>query len=256
MAEDIQCSRVSAIANGTMVVCWKPFTQPAPNHLMIHFHGAAETVQAAFARSDLNAVLVVINFPGLSSAYSGPFERDAELLPQILDDAKRAFQETASEVALSDWQRVSVSSFSAGYGAVRQILKSPKYFHRIDAIVAADSIYAGLQVNQPDRQVDEQNMRDFLRFASLAVENKKSFVISHSAQPTPYASTTETADYLLQQLRLVRQPDSSIRTSTLRQTTRASRGKFRVLGFAGESGPEHLQHLRNIELLWMPFNER
>lgn len=250
LGEGIQCSAGTAIANGTLFVCWKQPTPSVSRHLLIHFHGADEAVKAAFARSDLNAVLAVVNFPGLSSAYAKPFEIDDHLFQQILDDARHAVHKMGSDDEVEDWSRIAVSSFSAGYGAIREILKSPKYFQRIDGIVAADSIYAGLQPNQPVRQADERQMRNFLRFASLAAEEKKSFVISHSAQPTSYASTTETADYLLRSLRLARQPDSAIETTTMKQKSRASRGRFLVMGFEGSSGKEHMQHLHNIDLFW------
>ena len=139
--------------------------------------------------------------------------------------------------------------------AVREILKRPSHFDQVDAIVAADSVYAGLQQKQPERQVDEQQMRDFLRFASLAVHKKKTFVISHSTQPTPYASTTETADYLQRWLRIPRKPGSYIWTKTMRQLSQASRGRFFVLGFDGESGKDHMQDLHNIDLLWKRLSD-
>ncbi len=239
------------IANGTMTVHWKdPVTAAASRHVLVHFHGAPETVGSAFSRSGVDAILVVVNFRGLSSAYSKPFASDTTLFSRILGRARAAFSASGAGGDADDWQRVSVSSFSAGYGAVREILKTPELFDSIDAIVAADSIYAGLQSEQPVRQVDEQQMRDFLRFASLAATGKKSFVLSHSAQPTPYASTTETADYLLDALMMGRNSDSTIATPTWKQATAATRRGFVVLGFEGESGPDHLQHLRNIDLLW------
>ena len=250
LAADIEVLSESPLANGKMLVCWKPIAAASVDNLLIHFHGWAETVKAAFARSDRNGVLVVVNFPGLSSAYSKPFSVDDKLFQKILKDARRAVVQAGSGDLVRDWQQVTLSSFSAGYGAVREILKSPRYFQRIDAIVAADSIYAGLQANQANRQVDQQNMRDFLRFAALATERQKSFIISHSAQPTPYASTTETADYLLRSLRVVRQPDTPVFADVLRQQTRAARGQFVVLGFEGSSGKDHMRHLHHIDLIW------
>lgn len=86
-ADDVYCSPVSPIANGSMSVCWKQPEVTKPTSLLIHFHGAPNTVKMAFARSDLNVVLVVVNFPGLSRAYSTPFEMDHNLFQQILDHA-------------------------------------------------------------------------------------------------------------------------------------------------------------------------
>lgn len=247
VAEDVQVAPVTSLANGTMVVMQSKKSDST--RLLIHFHGAPETVQQAFARSELKAVLVVVNFPGLSTAYSKPFTTDPRLFEQIQTRAKSAIA-SSSPVPAADWERVTVSSFSAGYGAVREILKTPEYFEQIDGIVAADSIYAGLQLKKPTREVDTGNMRDFLRFASLAAQNKKQFVLSHSAQPTPYASTTETADYLLTSLELSRIPMTTLSTNSMRQASRAQQGKFLVLGFDGTTGKDHMQHLHNIDVLW------
>ncbi len=210
-----------------------------------------EVVKDAFVRSDLKGALVVVNFPGLSSAYSGPFQADAKLFQQIIERANRAVANAASlDDKTVHWQHICLSSFSAGYGAVREILKVPAHFELIDSTFAADSIYAGLRQEQPERQINEQQMRDFLKFASMAVDGKKVFVVSHSAQVTPYASTTETADYLLRSLGIVRYPKTTTWRRTLCQQSQATRGQFSVLGFGGESGQDHLQHLHNIDLLW------
>ncbi len=232
------------VGNGKMRVFRK--AGDVADTVLIHFHGATSTVQKAFARSDRNDVLVVINFPGLSSAYSKPFAEDSELFEYILKEAHSA----ATGKESGQWNRVYVSSFSAGYGAVREILKTPSYFKQIDGIVMADSIYAGLNTKEPKRVVNDDNMRDFVRFASLAATNKKEFILSHSAQSTSYASTTETADYLLNSLDLRRMAHSSRWSDTLRQTSRAGHGQFWVFGFEGESGQEHMQHLKSIDSFW------
>ena len=248
LAEDaLVVEPARSIGDGTIAVFRN--SADSATDVLIHFHGAPTTVKPAFERSQLPGVLVIVNFPGLSSAYSQPFAKNPQLFDQILEQSLAA---TASNRAANgkQWRRIYLSSFSAGYGAVREILKRPQNMQRIDGIVAADSIYAGLQQEEPQRKVDESNMRDFLRFAEQAVASQKTFVISHSAQSTPYASTTETADYLLRAQQLERQRDSSASTQTFRQTSRAARGQFIVLGYAGTSGEEHMQHLHHIDLLW------
>lgn len=255
---EVFCAPETALDNGKMTVCWKKPTKPTaksslsavtPTYLLIHFHGAPKTLQAAFERTDLDAVLVIVNFPGLSSAYSKPFASDPRLFDEILERTKRTLPSETNYHAF-EWKRVSLSSFSAGYGAVREILKAPKAAQQVDDIVAADSIYAGLQEDEPSRQVDEVNMRDFLEFAKKAAQSKKRFTISHSSQSTPYASTTETANYLLRALKLGRRERVLSHTDQMRQLSIASVGQFVVLGFAGESGQHHMQHLHHIDLFW------
>lgn len=234
------------VADGNMVVCWKAKSGIADS-LLIHFHGALDTVERAYSRSSFSGVLAVVNFPGLSSAYSTPVIEDPRLFDWML---MRAWTETHDAEDEPGWDEISLSSFSAGYGAVREILKTAAHFDRIRAIVAADSIYAGLETTMPDRIVDADHMRDFLRFARLAVRDERRFILSHSAQPTPYASTTETADYLLRALNLERVPETILSADGLEQVSGAARGGFHVLGCAGTTGPDHLKHLRHIDLLW------
>lgn len=247
--DELHCAPETEISNGKLVVCWTKHGTTS-TRLLIHFHGDPITVQKAFSRSGIEAVLAIVNFPGLSSAYSKPFEMNPDLFQEIQRRASRAVGTHTNVNNDKQWKQITVSSFSAGYGSVREILKTPLHFNQISAIITADSIYAGLQKEQPRREVDTQDMLNFLKFASQSVSGKKSFLISHSAQQTPYASTTETANYLLQSLKLDRKPDTSIQTQSLSQNSSASRGQFQVLGFNGTSGNAHMQHLHNIDLLW------
>lgn len=247
-AEDLVTSPAMDLHKGSLVIVHRPGA--AARELVIHFHGAVSTVRPAHERINSAAVLAIVNFPGLSSAYSQPFATDPALLDEVLRLAWEQSRPKVEPPSAPAWERLTLSSFSAGYGATREILKQPAHFDRVDAIFAADSIYAGLLADQPERRVDPVNMQDFLRFATLACDRRKQFVISHSAQPTSYASTTETADYLLQQLQIARQPTSAANPDVWSPVTRAERGRFVVLGFAGETGQDHMRHLRQLDVIW------
>lgn len=222
--------------------------------LLIHFHGAVDTIRQAMERANTGATIVVVNQPGLSAAYATPFRDDVKLFSTLL--AESALQQGADKTPpATRWRRVTLSCFSAGYGAVREILNDPQAFARVDAIVAADSIYAGLEAPalgqaSGTRRADARDMAGFLAFATAAAAGEKVFVVSHSAQPTPYASTTETADCLLAHLRLEREPLEAVAGEDFSQVSRAGRGGFAVLGFSGASGPAHLFHLRSMDRWW------
>jgi hypothetical protein len=223
-----------------------------PGELLIHFHGAADTIRQAMERAVVATTVVVVNQPGLSAAYSAPFREDPGLFNRLL--AEPLCDKSDDTPAIPPrWRRVTLSCFSAGYGAVREILKTEKSFDRVDAIVAADSIYAGIDepaTKTGARQVDARDMAAFLAFAEQAVAGTKVFVISHSSQPTPYASTTETADYLLGRLGLERTPLEPSHGEEFSQLSQARRGGFEVHGFTGASGPAHLFHLRSLDRWW------
>lgn len=239
-----------SLAGGTVVVCWQPELHGTPpTDLLVHFHGDPQTLQKALSRTELD-VVVAVNFKGLSSAYSKPFADDPTLFQLIVDHAGQTSFQQGLVSEKQRWSRVVVSSFSAGYGAVREILKSPGALEQIDSLVAADSIYAGLDESLAERVVSAENMSGFLKFAELAVQGKKAFVITHSAQQTPYASTTETADYLLNSLAISRERQVVDWSNSLHQTSLGRAGQFLVFGFSGESGPDHVEHLRQIDRIW------
>ena len=59
------------------------------------------------------------------------------------------------------WAGSTVSSFSAGFGGVRELLKVPEHVERIDALILADSLYAGYEGDPSARKVDPGLMAGF-----------------------------------------------------------------------------------------------
>lgn len=255
---EIHCELHGEIAGGSYTLCYDPSQLKLEQDVLIHFHGAKDVASKNFEQSKIDAVLIVVNFNGLSSAYRVPFEQDEKLFARLLDECLRELR-AASQLAELRWRTVCLSSFSAGYGAVREILKSDEYFERIEGVLAADSIYASLEEGSAERTVSRLQMRDFLRLAEAAAREEKTFIVSHSYLETPYASTKETADYLLAQLKLKRKPiTESDDLEVAGLNSHAASGQFQVLGVRGVDGPAHLEHLRNIHVFWqyLPLKKR
>src|SRR5207248_3461761 len=167
------------------------------------------------------------------------------------DEATAKLKELGVTAEVPKVRRVIVSSFSAGFGGVRELLKDPAAFARIDAIVMADSIYAGYAGDPAQRQVDPKNMEGFVRFAEEAAAGRKWFVLSHCRlQPDGYASTAETADYLIEKLGGKREmvsepwPDPALTLES-----RFRQGHFEAYGFAGTMGADHVRHLHALWVL-------
>jgi hypothetical protein len=55
--------------------------------VLVHFHGDPQTYWNNAQYANLNAILVTVNYSGLSSAYSTPFS-NAALFQQVLDEAR------------------------------------------------------------------------------------------------------------------------------------------------------------------------
>ena len=217
----------------------------------LHLHGASATVEAEFASIGAPGVLINVTLPGLSKVYAD-FFADPKTLEELLRATEAALRNETSLPAPAPTQpwrlgRLTVSSFSAGFGGVRQLLAQPAAFDRIGTLVMADSIYCGYAGDPAARRVDPGLMAGFVKFARLASEGQKRLLITHSRQvPAGYASTTETAEYLIQQLGGARSAEPEEWSGGLRLLTSFTQGQFDVLGFDGDSAEDHLRHLRAL----------
>ncbi|WP_435011111.1 hypothetical protein P12x_002409 [Tundrisphaera lichenicola] len=217
--------------------------------VVLHLHGASSVVEPALVAQEGPAVLIEFNRKGLSSVYTAPFS-DRTLFPRLLDRAIQSLKERGI-VPEPKLGRVTVSSFSAGFGGVRELLKVPEHVARIDTLIMADSLYAGYEGDPADRVVDPKLMADFRAFAILAASGEKTMVLTHSSQvPQGYASTTETADDLLRAVEGVAKTDRVDRGGGWVQTRSFRRGNLTILGFEGAGPEDHMRHLRRIADLW------
>jgi hypothetical protein len=79
-------------------------------------------------------------------------------------------------------------------------------------------------------------------------------LITHSEIfPGTYASTTETADYLLKELGVTRRAVVKWGPMGTQELSEARQGKFLLIGFAGNSAPDHVDQLHSLPqfLKWL-----
>lgn len=96
--------------------------------------------------------------------------------------------------------RVAYLGFSASCQGVAQALASGDG-GKIDAVLAIDGLHVGYLNGQKTQGPNPASMRPWLEFAKKAVVNSSLFVDTHSSVVPPnYASTTETATFLWNQL--------------------------------------------------------
>ncbi len=224
--------------------------------LTVHFHTAPWFAAEEHSRRGATNPLLVYSGGTGSSAYQRPFE-DPELFSRLLDQtASRLVVETGrADVCIGD---VEISSFSAGYGAVREILKEPRYVNRIQTVLLADSLYAGYaDSNGAARQPVYRHIASFVEFARLAVDGKKRFLITYSSVvPGTYASTEECARAIVEALGGEITPFPSENSSSISAdlsypiVARYDCGGFHVWGYAGDDAKAHLAHVRSIADFW------
>jgi len=184
-----------------------------------------------------------VTISGFFRAYSTPFS-NASLFQSLLDEALTKVRQQTDISDTLQWDKLGVSSFSAGYGAVREILKSATYRSEIDALLAADSLYA---TTATDGTPLDSQMVDYKTYATLAKNGTKTFLFSHSQVLTyTYENTMETGNELMQHLGISASAINTNGLGTLNFYRYAQSGNFRLWGATGADGDSHLEHLRYI----------
>jgi hypothetical protein len=222
--------------------------KPVP--LLIHFHGAPWMVERHAALSLPRAALITVQLGAGSSAYRRPFEQ-ADLFRNILQEARAQLHLTHG------WSSVTLSGFSAGYGAVRQILRSPEYFALVNNVLLLDGMHASyVPEGKPladGGALDPNDLDSFISFAKEAVRGHKNFVITHSEIfPGTYASTTECADFLLSQLGIQNRPLLRQGPIGMQQLSAIDVRGCDLRGYAGNSAPDHIDFLHAMPA-WFPL---
>lgn len=210
--------------------------------LVIHFHGAHTTVIPRYLKSNLDAVLVIVNKGIGSGAYS-----DALALPTDVDGLLDRIEKTvAEECGLQPVapRKLALSSWSAGYGAVQQFLRFRPA--QVDAVLLSDGLHVGF-TDERLRKVRVSQMEEFVTFAKRAARGERLMAIAHSAiTPSEYAGSGETALALAEQAHAPSWPVMKERYG-MTQLTAARRGQFFVDGFAGTDKAAHARHLYSID---------
>ena len=219
--------------------------------LVIHFHGTAWLPEQAVARRR-NTVAAVLNLGVGSGAYDRAFA-DPSAFDSLIAGVTREVSAVSGRATRVG--RLTLVGFSAGHGAVRAILRDPGHFARVDAVLLLDGMHTSYvpegTVVEKGGTLDTTNLVAFAAFARAAMRGEKRFVVTHSEIfPGTFASTTETGDWLLLSLGLHRTPVVRWGPRGMQQLSEARAGKFELLGFAGNSAPDHIDQLHAMpELL-------
>ena len=162
--------------------------------LFVHFHGGTWLPEVAAAKEGRRAVLSVQIGAG-SGRYADAFA-DPQRFGRLIQEIETRLATRVNPLVLTSW--------SAGTGAIREILKSPESYTRVAAILIIDGMHTGYVDGKPgpqESQLETDKLGVFVQFARDAVAGKKMMIVTHSEIfPGTFASTTETADYLAGQL--------------------------------------------------------
>ena len=224
-----------------------PAAAAGEGDLIIHFHGASWLAFQAGLSTHLPLVVAAVNVGQGGGTYDQAF-RDPRALDELLAGIRARIR----------IRHLYLSGFSAGYGAVRAILRASAGLQiplpqgegaaerrvRVDGVLLLDGLHTSYVGN---RQVDPVAMQPFLEFARAASAGNKRFVFTHSEIfPGTFASTTETADYLIRELGLKRTPVVRWGPRGMQQLSEVRSGGLTILGFAGNSAPDHIDQFHSM----------
>lgn len=225
--------------------------------LCAHFHTVAWFAIQEHVRRAAQEPLIVFALGEGSGTYRAPFtdtNRFARMIALVESELKRHGAPAETRVA-----HVDVSSFSAGYGAVRELVQQPAAFQIIRRIALLDSMYASLEpeaAGSTNRRPLATQIDVWIPFARAAARGEKTFAFTHSQVPTrAYASSSECAAALAARAGA---DMKTVATNSLPATRdpnfpllrRADTGRFHVWSYGGEDAQAHLTHVRHLAEVW------
>lgn len=219
--------------------------------VVVHFHGKT-AMSMTLAQVARGVAFVGIDLGNGSGPYSDAFASRAEW-PLLRADIERALRAQSGSPD-AHIRHVALSAWSAGYGAVNEILK----YHSgdIDAVVLLDGLHAAwdprLGKGSRVQNVTAGPIAPTIEYARQAMAGEKLFIFTHSEiDPVAYPSTSLTAQYLTAEL--------GISASVLSPEAASGKGKpfglvgavdvggLHVWSYRGNDKPAHCTHLTHID---------
>jgi hypothetical protein len=203
----------------------------SPVPLLVFFHGGDWLPEVAAARHGRMAVLT-----------QPATMKDPTKLAGLLTEAESAAGVKFAPLILGGW--------SAGCGAIRELLKSPELYERTRALVLIDGIHTDYINGKPgpvESAINTEKLEVWARFAREAVAGRRHMLVTHSEIfPGTFASTTETADWLLSTLGIPRRAVLRWGPVRTQQLSEARAGRFLLIGYAGNTAPDHVDQLHSL----------
>jgi hypothetical protein len=205
--------------------------------VVFHFHGH-DPARKEWVEVMNNVVFVAMTLGIGSGVYENTF-RDPSVFEHLLKSVETAMAEHTHRPK-AHARRIALTSWSAGYGAVEEILRQPLGRERVDTVILLDGLHCDYAPSGDG--LVQSTLEPFVAFAHQAAEGKRLMVVTHSSIiPPGYASTTETAHYLINELGGRPRPAKARATDPmgLDLVSRYDQGGFHVRGYAGNAELDH-----------------
>lgn len=163
---------------------WRPRRN---NRVCLHFHSAPWYVVSQYQRTSLKDPVVAFNFGQGSTTYARPFESPLSW---------NLWVKEIESVLRSRMGALVVTSFSAGYGAVRNLIKQEGFLSKLETVVLSDSMYGSYST---PRTPLGDHVACWKPLADRARAGKTTVVMTCSTiEPETYCGTHEISRALVQ----------------------------------------------------------
>jgi hypothetical protein len=219
--------------------------------LIVHFHGGHHLQVDNMERARINAVVVSVNL-GIntgpySDVYGAPGALD-RLLTKVQEELDKTHRATGAKLG-----RVALTAWSAGFASIGGILSQPGNAQRIDAVLIGDGFHTAF-LNPYARKMYTPPLEKWKSYAEMAMRGEKLFAMTHSSVGTDgYASTTETTNEFLREMSLDKTPNTSTGPRGMKEIYEVNKGDFHVKGFEGTEKPDHIDHIKGMYDLTLPY---
>ncbi len=175
--------------------------------VVIHFHGYSPV------RKTLVQVARGVTYVGIDRGIGSGVYSNAMKNPETWRTLLRSIEGALKKESNDDRAHIrhlAISAWSAGYGAVNEILKYDP--DKVDAVILLDGLHAGWNPRVPTHKQNADSalpgpIEPTFRFAKRALAGEKIFIFTHShVDPEKYPSTEVTADLMLRDFGLSRTP--------------------------------------------------
>jgi hypothetical protein len=203
--------------------------------VVIHFHGH-QAIRKTLVKTAHGMFVVGIDMGVGSGVYQRAFT-SPDVFPDLLDSIENAVAEHAHNKG-AHIRKLALSSWSAGYGAIREILRQ-KASARVDSVVLIDGLHADYDDADTSGFRVEQ-LAPFVKFARRAAKRDRFMYVSHSTiTPPGYVSSTETAHYLVKKLYGKVSKSEGYDGPLLSRYEQARIGNFLMRGYRGDGKSDH-----------------
>lgn len=215
--------------------------------LVVHLHGE-EPVRRELIESGKPLVLLAITL-GPSESYA-PLLTGAQAYRATIAEVEQALSKRLGRDVRA--RKIALSAWSAGFVGIAAAV-SNEAGSAADAVILID----GLHAPRNNRAAFEAQLDPFLKYARLAIAGQRFMFISHSSiDPPDFASTTESAHYLMQ--RLDGHPEAVRRQDAfgLELVELFSRGELHIRGYAGNDKADHCAQLALLRDVYRTLGDR